>query len=731
MQVPVAAVVTSEQAAPPLSRGLGLARALRLAGLLQFALLPLLFLLLPLTAVQGAPVHDLLGGMFIELTPPQVFLVALPLFFLTWSTMATLGLILEGSRLDPPRDLPGWVGVLDLPPRLGTFFAYPLLALPGLGVMIAKSAAPLAATATGLAAAVVAYLGAVLLAGAFTAVDPDYDPLPDPLAVWIAQRLASSDALKRAVGRALRLASWLTRPPVDGAWDPEKRAMAMDHFVAAGFCASTFLVFLVEAWVFRPWTVAKTTLPAAALVLTLGTVLVWVFGALSFHLRRYRLSPLLVVVVLAVLGYTFLGYDHHFQARTIHAPPLAPAEVAAPVKDGNLVVVTTTGGGILAAGWTTLALQELIHARPELRDEIRLVSGASGGSVGAAFYLAGLRKLGEPGQTVQAALAEARARSMASSLDAVAYGLVFLDFPRLFSGGFLFSATGNDRGYLLEKRWSNLAGGLAVSVHELAPEIRAGRLPAPIFNLTAMETGRRVMATPVTFSGNGHRAETLDEYLLPQPAPSSGGEVAGAAVAKADLDMWTAARLSATFPYVSPAARALIDNRFGEDQASHHMIDGGYNDNYGVASALDFLDPVMNARLDGKLSFKRLLIIQLRCSNVDSAPPSSAPGIQASLVGPLLGILNVRDGATLPRNEAALQQFIELWDTVGGVRVQTLVFQPAPRLRAGGIENEEPLSWHLTEAQKAAIGRRWSGQPGLAKNLAAMRAFLETGAAPP
>ena len=711
---------------PPWPR---VATHLRLAGRAQFALLPLLVMVVPFTGLKGAPGHDLVGGMFVALTAGEVFLVVLPLVMCCWSALATVGLILEGSLLDPPRELPAWTRVFNLPPRPSTFVAFPFAAVPATAVLVAHARSPALAAMAAIAAALVAYAGAVLVAGVLTAAKRGYDPVPGRLARRFYRRVEESRVIVRTVCWLHHQAGRLTWPPFDGSWDPVDGGMDIDHFVAMGFCVATLFVFAIEAYVFRPWARAVAVLPAGALVMTLGTLLVWVFGALTFHLRRYRLSPVLVMATLAAIGYSLSSYDHHYQARLLATPEtLTPVEVVAPVGQGSLVVVTSTGGGILAAGWTTLALERLIAARPNLRDEIRLVSGASGGAVGAAFYIAGLREQGQAGARARPladVLHEAHDRSTASSLDAVAYGLVLLDLPRLLTGNLAFFWSGMDRGYLLEKRWRNLSAGVAVSVHGLAREIAEGRIPAPIFNLTVMETGSRVMATPVTFGAGDHeRAPTLDEYLL---APRAGAALPADAVPQeVDLDMWTAARLSATFPFVSPAARAKIDNRLGQGAAGHHMIDGGYNDNYGVASALDFLTPVMEARRDGRLAFQRLLIIQLRCSSSESPVPAPAPGIEASLVGPLLGILNVRDGATLPRNEAALRQFMRLWRRDAGVDVQTIVFQPHPR----EAKDEEPLSWHLTQKQKATFRDRWDSQPDLEAKLRRMRAFLD-GTQPP
>ena len=61
--------------------------------------------------------------------------------------------------------------------------------------------------------------------------------------------------------------------------------------------------------------------------------------------------------------------------------------------------------------------------------------------------------------------------------------------------------------------------------------------------------------------------------------------------------------MSATFSYVSPAARAAcFDKKKSRSSSAEkspgqlHLIDGGYNNNYGVASALDWLSAALEAQ---------------------------------------------------------------------------------------------------------------------------------------
>src|SRR5882724_1651420 len=185
-------------------RAAAVASWLRLVGRLQFALLPLLFFALPLTAVRGVTGHDLLGGMFVELSPWQVFLTVVPLVLCAWSTMLVIGLLIEGSKLDPPSNLPAWSRVFDVPPRTATFFSYPMLALPGIVVLVARAPAPLAAGAAALGGALVAYAVAMLVTGLLNAAEPGYDVSPAPLARWLVRALARNARL----GRFMR---WLRR----------------------------------------------------------------------------------------------------------------------------------------------------------------------------------------------------------------------------------------------------------------------------------------------------------------------------------------------------------------------------------------------------------------------------------------------------------------------------------------------------------------------------------------
>ena len=346
--------------------------------------------------------------------------------------------------------------------------------------------------------------------------------------------------------------------------------------------------------------------------------------------------------------------------------------------------------------------------------------------MGAAYYIDGLLRAGRE-TNLTTILHDVRVRSTASSLEAVAYGVAFSDFPRLLTGGFY--SPHKDRGQLLEEEWARIAAAPIEGddvgkrplprdgkrrLRSLNTSIRDGTIPAPIFGTTVMEAGQRLMITPITFAP-GIRAPTLQEFLF--------GTVA--ATPEPDVDLWTAARLSATFTYISPPARSWLDARSTQKE---HLIDGGYYDNYGVTSALDWLTPVLWAQKNGdaRLRFKRVLIVELSgFAEPDPEFVKPADGLTTTLFGPTLtAFLALREGIATSRNRIDLDHFKRSWNEAlrGRVQIETVKFQPGPNRRPG------PLSWHLSSTEIESLKNEWGpgGDPqGWQPNLRAEWGVLD------
>ncbi len=512
--------------------------------------------------------------------------------------------------------------------------------------------------------------------------------------------------------------------------DPASGLIYPVHFLSIVIASVLLFLWLGFDWIAYPGRLDIESAPVVYIYASL-LLFVWLFAALNFHLGRQHISSLAALLIVVLAGYMILDVDHDYHATRETAPltPLTPVDSAKGQGGANLVVVASAGGGIWAAGWTGLALEKLVGARPELAREIRLLSTVSGGSVGAANYVQALlndQAYRKGGPVSAATLRSVRLKSVTSSLEAAAYGVAFRDFPRLVTGG-LYNVQ-PDRGYLLEHEWARIAAGTIepderiekgaaedgkcwagvkkCGFLHLAEFIRDGTVPAVIFNATVMELGRRIMITPLDFAANDggrRRGQTLSDFLFTD-------EKSGAVAARANLPFWTAARLSATFSFVSPAVRTnVVDKKNGEEDRNlwrQHIVDGGYYDNYGVASALDWLEPVLEARRDGAagLNFSKVLIIQLRgFAEKPEAEMKPSPGAKAALIGPLDAIFAIREGVAITRNLIDVDRFIDRWnrELKGQVELKSVDFVPGIEQTGG------PLSWHLSKADINNLKDSW------------------------
>jgi hypothetical protein len=697
-----------------------------------------ILLYLPLTSLAKVPGSSLLGGLFVELPPWALFWGAAGFFAAAWALMITSGLLVDGTPLEIPAKAVAFFG---LPVERGPFWVFSALGVWGclwIGLFATKDWGwRVLALVAGF---LVAYLLLHLLALPARWAEPGFRFLVDSRLGDLLSPLVDRPALGKVFGGLRNLLSVpvrLLRVRAAMATDGGHPRLAAAHFFALTCLLGLLVIFLVVGWVYFPPRGVEPHPPAVLFLYILLVLLVWTVNGLAHNLTPIHVSPLVVLLLIFLVVYLPQDVDHYYRARhtALDEPPLTPvAVVQNSRRPETLVVIASSGGGILASGWTTLGLQRMIKDRPCLADEIRLLSTVSGSSVGAAFYAQGVREQPDlvtldPAEREEL-LEEIYQNSVASSLGSAAYGFAFLDFWRLFLGDALPPLERWDRGLLLENNWGRIADDLDLSMGALRPAIRDGRLPSVIFASTVMETGRRMMITPLDFAPRAirDRAATLSELL------SAEGEAA-------DVDIWTAARMSATFPYVSPAASARFEevDNVGDEappdmsspeavQRRYHLIDGGYFDNFGVTSALDWLQPVLEARLRGKIPVRRIFILQLTPFAAPSAPTPPTDGAFAALAGPLFGVLGTQGGIALSRNAIDLQRFIDSWNVRFREHQVDALVATAEIRPAGGMP--EPLSWHLTPSQIKTQQGLWPqspddpGAPSVTEGWRAMKRFL-------
>lgn len=346
----------------------------------------------------------------------------------------------------------------------------------------------------------------------------------------------------------------------------------------------------------------------------------------------------------------------------------------------TMVVVTAAGGGIVSTAWSVRALLGL---EQELGDgftrSLSLLSGASGGSVATLFYL-DAELYGPPDLDP----AEVTERASRGSLAALGWAIVYNDFWRVM-GVPLPWGHERGRGWALEQTWTRRLHRPGATLSDWRTAVLTGTAPLPVLNASLVETGGALSIAPLPLTDE---EGALTDFVRLYP--------------EHDLAAVTAARLSATFPWVTPNARP-----HPRVEPAYHVADGGYFDNQGVYAALLWLERVLLPTAgDGRPPVERVIWLQLDAFQpVDDAQVPALRALEAGLAGPLLTLANARYSTQVVRNAADIERFATL-ACLSGVEVERFVLRPLPDEDALSVDRA-PLSWALSPEERAAVSSAW------------------------
>jgi len=465
------------------------------------------------------------------------------------------------------------------------------------------------------------------------------------------------------------------------------------HAQLAFFAFVLFVLYVL--WLYYGLPAQGYLFSALFALLTMLLILTVVSTGAAFLLDYFRLPLVLSLIVYWILMWTAFRTDSYY---SMGPPPQAVAEKAPPQagtpplplpddsksEKGTLVVVTAAGGGILASAWTAQVLTGLHEEFGDrFTNSIGLVSAVSGGSVGAMFYLDRWSDKQRGLDADPGVLEFVRENAMRSSLEATAQGMAGWDTVKTF----IPVEVKQDRGYLIEESWRTHLFHPAATMADWAKAARDNRFPIVVFNATAVEDGKRMLVS------NCLMPDTPG--FLHRPVDGSKAVEYGKLYESLDLSVATAARLSATFPYVSPICRPR-----GKVELPYHVADGGYVDNEGVATALDWLDHLIGPKPAETFPFKQILLIRIVPFGDASTPEFHRfLGWLYASFGPVEAMVNVRSTSQHERNELSLALFKKACDDVH-ITVRTVDFQLT------GLANP-PLNWKLSQYEMKSIGDAW------------------------
>ncbi|HET9210549.1 MAG TPA: hypothetical protein VFR03_09135 [Thermoanaerobaculia bacterium] len=649
---------------------------------------------------------SLLRNLFV-LSPLEILFVSWLATLASWVVEIAIEVILRYAPLRfqvEPFPVAPWI-------RRGRVLLFALLAWPMIGTAVALSSPPwgrnLLMALAGIALAVLSLLAAAVIRELLRDPDEASPSLLLPMKPRWLDRLP-----------ALRSPKPLPETPVDGPLahgyvNPATNRIRPGHLMGTSFFVITAGLYALGFFLLRP---DRGSMPALGYLLLILMLAGWGLPGISFFLDRYRVPVLLPLLALSWLSSQVFDTDHYYKllvpkvlpgpgtigaAPEVMVPAVSPGEAfrAAEAKNPEpghpVVVVATTGGGITASLWTTRVLTSLQREMgPDFSRSIRLISSVSGGSVGTMYFLDRFTPQGPP---AAADLDRIVAAAGQPSVDAAAWGLAYPDLWRIFFGFLVAPDKTLDRGWALERAWRRHLVNRDATLADWGRGTSAGWLPTAVLNATASETGEQFLLTPL---GWDHPWK---------------GRFFSTVYPARDLHVTTAARLSATFPWVSPITRARdVDGR--PAAPGFHLADGGYFDNFGVVSVVNWLRSLPAGQWE-ELRQRGLLLVLIRAfpDNPETPGPRArqSQGWLWSGVGPLLTMYNVRTSAQAATGNVELE-LVQKVLACNGVNNQEVVFQ---------LQKNSPLSWKLTEGEKTAILAGWNEERNR-KSLEEARKFF-------
>ena len=384
------------------------------------------------------------------------------------------------------------------------------------------------------------------------------------------------------------------------AWsDAGKFATAVLYFVGV------IVIISVVVALFWPHYFGWFVGPVPVIMLSLTVILA--IGSLSAIRTRDSNFPWFtalvagIAVVSIAVAPMFGGHTMRFandpiaQDQRLTPTKLAKQFIGNPPGDvpKPAILIATAGGGSRAAYWTATVLGEL-NKIPGFNDHLLIISGVSGGSLGAMLYRAATLAADDDVDKADKALAIAQEAAAGDFLSPLLSAM----FTRDLVSGLIPVLPVPDRAEVLEQAWSDSFDeacrdklkrdtcpvDLNDGFLKLWPKEKE-QWPAMILNGTVVETSGRAVASNLDLHCDDDDAEPtcglvdVTDILAYHPM---------------DLTASGAINVSARFPVLGPSAITIIDKK--EHQRS--VVDGGYFDNSGALTlqqVMHELKPVFNS----------------------------------------------------------------------------------------------------------------------------------------
>jgi len=482
------------------------------------------------------------------------------------------------------------------------------------------------------------------------------------------------------------------------------------HFAAVVsiFISFLFLIF-IGFWLDSPY----FQLPAAAGITIFFAILIAISGAFSYFLQNWSIPVLLVFIVVLNILFRYNIIDPSNRAYGLNYKNVKERpqynmqklrELSTDEKIGNdkknmisilekwkekqkedkpfIYIISTSGGGNRSATFTLNVLQRLDSlSGGTLMDKTFLITGASGGMLGASYYRELVNQQANGFNPTDRKYSEDISQDL---LNAIFTSFVARDIAspaqKFRVGEYEYV---KDRGYAFEQKLDqNTRGLMNRQLKDIEADEKNAKIPLMMFNSVVTRDGKKMILStqPVSFLmkpiQDTSRITTMEpdavdfQALFEKQDPEN-------------LRLLTALRMNATFPYVLP-------NVWLPSEPVIDVMDAGLRDNYGPETAVRFIQVFKDWI---KENTSGVVLIQIRDRVVGGWDhPYESTDITELFTKPFL-ILQYNWYKMQDYNQNDL---ISLTQQSLGEKFHKVTFQYVPLKEDAGAA----LSFHLTKREK-------------------------------
>ncbi len=399
-----------------------------------------------------------------------------------------------------------------------------------------------------------------------------------------------------------------------------QKVFSQHHINASIFEIGLVLLFF-SLGIFRD--VEWVNIPAAASMLLLFTVFLLIFSSFYSWFKGWTLTVLIMIIVsvnfltnyTTVMKFKNYGYgldysknvsykwddlqqltsdEKHDEKSIKHTLQILENWKTKNQKLTNqnkpkLILLNISGGGLRSSMWSMRMIQHIDSVtNNQFFEQTQLISGASGGMLGAAYYreLFLQNKNGNQLQLWNHKYADNIAQDMLNPLTfGIAVNDLLFRYQHIKDGAYSYT---KDRGYSFEQKLiQNLDGTFSETrlYDYLVPEINA-EIPMMILAPTVVNDGRRMLISPQPIGYMSYQC--MSDYT------NTYNSMENIEFSKLfennnplNLKMTSALRMNATFPYILPMVTLPTDPPI-------ELMDAGVRDNYGLKTSLEFLRKFKN-----------------------------------------------------------------------------------------------------------------------------------------